>query len=269
MSFARIYAIFVRQWFLVKSNPTRLVGIFIWILLDIFQWGFISKYIGSFGQTTMNFVLVILGAIILWDFTYRIAHGLMTAFLEDVWSQNFINFFASPLKIGEYLMGLILSAIATTLMGLATMLILAGIVFGYNIFSVGLMLFPFIGILFLFGLAMGIFIVSIIFRLGSAAEWIGWPIPFLISIFTGVYYPISTLPIAFQTVSRAIPASYVFESMRQIVATGGFSANIKENLLISFGLAIAYLLLAYWVFIRVYQYNLKTGHITRFNTEDL
>ena len=98
MSLSRTLAIFVRQLFLLKSNPTRLVSIFLWLIIDIIQWGFISKYLGSLGEATFGFVTVALGAIILWEFMSRIENGIMMAFLEDVWSQNLINFFASPLK---------------------------------------------------------------------------------------------------------------------------------------------------------------------------
>ena len=77
------------------------------------QWGFISKYLGSFGQATFSFVTVILGAIILWEFMVRVQQGIMMAFLEDIWTQNFINFFASPLKIREYLCGLVMTSVAS------------------------------------------------------------------------------------------------------------------------------------------------------------
>ena len=45
------------------------------------------------------------------------------AFFEDVWTRNFINVFASPMLISEYLCGLILTGIATSLIGLLVMLL--------------------------------------------------------------------------------------------------------------------------------------------------
>ena len=113
MRLSRICAIFLRQLFLFKSNPTRLTSMFVWLIIDIIQWGFISKYLASLGQATFGFITVILGAVILWGFMTRIQQGIMMAFLEDVWTQNFINFFASPLRIREYLSGLVLTSITT------------------------------------------------------------------------------------------------------------------------------------------------------------
>ncbi len=269
MSLTRTYAIFLRQVFLIKSNPTRLATIFLWVIIDTLQWGFISENLGSLGQYTFSFDTVILGAIILWDFVTRTQHGLMRGFLEDIWTQNFINYFASPLEIREYLAGLLITSIVTSLCGFAIMVLIAGFAFGYNIFRIGFFLFPFVTILFVFGIAMGIFVSAIIFRIGPSGEWLGWPVPLVLSIFSGVYYPISTLPGFLQIVAKLMPPCYVFESIRSILSNGIVSTELYINLLIGASLAVIYLLVTYRFFIGIYRYNLKTGAIARFNAEAL
>jgi ABC-2 type transport system permease protein len=269
MNASRVYAVFVRQLFLLKGNPTRLVSIFLWLVIDIIQWGFISRYLGSLGQATFSYITVILGAIILWEFMSRIQQGILMAFLEDIWSQNFINFFASPLKIREYLSGLVLTSVTSGLAGFIVIVAIAAAAFGYNALRIGLLLFPFMVILLLFGIAMGIFVSAIIFRLGPSAEWLGWPIPMVLSIFAGVYYPISPLPAGFSAIARAIPASYVFESLRSILSPAGTSVNIGANLIIGGLLSVVYLLATSSFFIHIYRKNLKGGNIARFNAEAL
>ena len=138
MSLKRIYAIYIRQYYLIKGNPTRLASMFLWTVINILMWGFISRYLSTFGQATFSVVTVLLGAIILWDLTGRIQQGVMTAFLEDTWTHNFINFFASPLKIKEYLSGLVLTSLISSFIGFAFMVAFAGIAFGYNVFKAGL-----------------------------------------------------------------------------------------------------------------------------------
>ena len=269
MSFARIYAIFLRQVFLIKSNPTRLASIFLSLIVNIVQWGFISEYLGSLGQSTFSFITVILGAIILWEFVSRTQQGIMRGFLEDIWSQNFINYFASPLEIREYLGGLVLTSIATSIFGFGVMIFIAGLAFGYNLFKIGMVLLPFMFVLFVFGIAVGVFISAIIFRLGPSAEWLGWPIPLVLSIFSGVYYPISTLPHPLQVVAKLMPPCYVFESVRSILSTGRFSPGLTMNLLIGASLAVIYLFMMYKFFITIYRHNLRNGAIARFNAEAL
>ncbi len=267
MGTTRAFAVFLRQVFLFKSNPTRLTSLFLWLIIDIVQWGFISKYLGSIGQSTFTLITAILGAIVLWGFVVRIQQGIMTSFLEDVWSQNFVNFFASPLTIVEYLSGLVITSIATSLAGFAMVVIIAGFAFGYNVFTVGLMLIPFMAILLIFATAMGIFVSGVIFRLGPSAEWLGWPIPLVLSIFSCVFYPVSTLPGALQVIARLIPASYVFESLRNVISARSISPDLGTHLLLGALLALVYLATAYLFFIRVYRRNLENGTIARFSAE--
>jgi len=266
MNASRIYSIFLRQIFLVKSNPIRLLSLFTWLIIDIFQWGFLTKYLGSFGGAVFNIVTVLLGSIILWEFMGRIQQGIMTAFLEDVWTQNFVNFFASPLEVKEYLLGLILTSIITSAIGFGIMLLIAGFIFGYNIFVIGLYILPFILLLFIFGVAMGIFITALIFKIGPSAEWLGWPIPAVMAIFVGVFYPVSALPHYLQFISQVLPPTYVFEGVRSVLA-GNY--NIVANLVIGFILAFIYLFISYLVFLKVYHNNLKSGSISRFSAESV
>ena len=180
--------------------------------------------------------------------------------------QNFINFFASPLEVKEYLSGLILTSILTSSAGFVMMLLIAGLFFGYNIFVMGLYILPFIIVLFVFGMAMGLFITAIIFKLGPSAEWLGWPIPAVMSIFVGVFYPISVLPASMQVISKILPPTYVFSSIRMILS-GNF--NVWGNLVVGFILAFIFLAIMYLFFLKVYKHNLKTGSISRFSSESV
>jgi ABC-2 type transport system permease protein len=211
-------------------------------------------------------VPVLLGAVLFWDFFTRVMQGVTTSFLEDVWSRNFLNLFATPLSISEYLLGLVLTSIMTSSLGLVVMLILATAVFGLTFFAFGLMLVPFLLVLFLFGIALGILATSIVLRLGPASEWFIWPIPALLSPFAAVFYPLSTLPKWMQYVSHALPPSYVFESMRTILA--GHPAE-PTKLLWAGSLAVLYIILACFFFARIYRHTIRTGLLARYSAETL
>jgi ABC-2 type transport system permease protein len=122
-------------------------------------------------------------------------------------------------------------------------------------------LLPFLLILFVGGITLGIIGSAVVLRYGPAAEWLIWPLPALISPFAGVTYPLSTLPQWMQVVGTAVPPSYVFEALR------GHAA--PQPLLIGFVLATAYLFLACWVFVRVYKHALRSGLIARYSAESL
>jgi len=188
------------------------------------------------------------------------------AFLEDIWTQNFINFFTSPLQIKEYVAGLVATSLVTGIVGFLIMALLAGLGFGYNVFKMGLIILPFMLILFIFAVAMGIFMTAIILRFGPSAEWLGWPIPFAMSVFAGVFYPISTLPGALQIISKIIPASYVFESLRGLSGTT-LDSSLLTNLFVGLVLALFYLVIMYIFLVMIYRRNLKNGQLSRFSAE--
>lgn len=266
MNLRRSAAIVVRQFYLIRGSLSRVFPLFVWVAIDIVLWGFITRYLGTISAPGIDFVHGLLGAVLLWDFLTRVMQGVTMAFFEDVWSRNFLNLFASPLSIAEYLGGLVLSSIATSAVGLLVMLVVASAVFGLSLFVYGAMLVPFLLVLFLFGIALGIFGSAVVLRLGPAAEWFVWPIPAVVSPFAGVFYPLATLPEWMQLISRLLPPSYVFEGMRTIVSGGALPVT---HLLWGVGLAVLYILLACGFFARVYRHAVRTGLIARYSAESV
>jgi ABC-2 type transport system permease protein len=261
-----IAGIVLRQIYLFRSSPVRLLPTFAWVAIDILVWGFLTRYLNSVAGGHVNFVPSLLGAVLFWDFFTRIMQGVTTAFFEDVWSRNFLNLFASPLSISEYVTGLVLTSVATSIIGLFAMLVLATLVFGLSFVSLGLVLIPFVLVLFLFGVALGITASAMVLRLGPASEWLVWPLPALLSPFVGVYYPLSTLPAWMRYVGYVLPPSYVFEGMRALVNGAPFSATALAS---GASLAIVQLLLAGYFFARVFRYTVRSGLLARYSAESV
>jgi ABC-2 type transport system permease protein len=264
MNANRTFAIVLRHWYLMRGSPARVIPLFAWVGIDMVLWGFITKYLNAITSAGFDFVPVLLGAVLLWDFFIRVMHGVTMAFLEDVWSRNFLNFFATPLAISEYVTGLVLSSIATSSVGLVVMFVLASAIFGLSFIGYGAAVLPFLLVLFLFGVALGVAGAAIVLRFGPATEWFLWPIPALVSPFAGVFYPISTLPAWMQYVARLLPPSYVFENLRAIV-----SGQAPSTLALAWSvlLAIAYVGLGCWIFVRVYRHSVRTGLVARYSAE--
>jgi ABC-2 type transport system permease protein len=264
MRISRVAAIVLRQIYLLRGSPVRLLPMVAWVAIDIVLWGFITRYLDRVTGPGVNFTASLLGAVLLWDFLSRVMQGTTTAFFEDVWSRNFLNIFATPLRISEYLTGLVTTGVGTSLLGLGAMLALATSVFGLSFFTYGIALVPFVLVLFVTGIALGILGTSIVLRFGPASEWLIWPIPSLLSPFVGVFYPLATLPVWMQMISHALAPSYVFEGMRAIVA--GRPAP-WASLAVGLGLAGVYLVLACLAFASVYRHAIRTGLIARYSAE--
>lgn len=265
-SFQRSCAIVLRQLYLMRGSPARVLPLFGWVTIDMVMWGFITKYLNSVSGSGLNFVPSLLGAVLLWDFFIRVMQGVTTTFFEDVWSRNFLNIFATPLSTSEYLGGLVLASIGSSVISLVVMVALATGVFGLSFFVYGALLVPYLLVLFLFGIALGVVGCGIVLRLGPASEWFIWPIPALISPFAGVFYPLSTLPVWMRWISRVLPPAYVFENMRAIVLHGHPSASALG---VGAALDVAILLLAGWFFRSIFRHAVRTGLIARYSAETL
>ena len=260
----RVAAIVLRQALLLRGSPARVLPLFAWVAVDIVLWGFITRYLNAVSSPGFDFVPVLLGAVLLWDFFARVMQGVTMAFFEDVWARNFLNVFATPITTGEYASGLVLSSVLTSAIGLAVMVVLATAAFGLSFVGYGLVIVPALLVLFLFGIALGILGCAIVLRLGPAAEWLIWPIPAVLSPFVGVFYPLATLPHWMQAVAWLLAPSYVFEAVRAVAS--GRAASWSA---LGWGalLALATNVLSGWVFARVYRHAVRTGLVARYSAE--
>src|SRR5271157_5528305 len=264
MNRSRVAAIVLRIFYLYRGSPQRVFPIFIWVAVDVLLWGFLTRYLNSVSRAEVNFVPALLGAVLLWDFLTRVMQGVTMAFFEDVWTRNFLNFFATPLRTSEYLTGLIVTAVSTSLLSLLAMVAFARVAFGLSFLAYGVALAPFLAVLFLTGIALGVSAAALVLRLGPASEWLIWPIPMIVSPFAGVFYPVTVLPGWMQAIAAALPPSSIRAGRRAVVA--GEPAP-WDRLVLGGGLALVYLVLACLFFVAVYRAAIRNGLIARYSAE--
>jgi ABC-2 type transport system permease protein len=264
MNVSRVGAIVLRIFYLYRGSPQRVFPIFVWVAVDILLWGFLTRYLNSVSRAGVNFVPTLLGAVLLWDFLTRVMQGVTMAFFEDVWTRNFLNIFATPLRTSEYLAGIVLVAVCTSLLSLVAMIVFARLAFGLSFLTYGTALAPFLAVLFLTGIAFGVAAAALVLRLGPASEWLIWPIPMIVSPFAGVFYPVAVLPFWMRAIAAVLPPSYVFEGMRAVVEGEGAP---WDKLALGGSLAVTYLILACLLFMAVYRTAIRTGLIARYSAE--
>ena len=110
------------------------------------------------------------------------------------------------------------------------------------------------------GWVIGIITTGIILRYGERAEVLAWGLALLIQPFAAVFYPVSVLPEALRPVAYALPCTYVFEGMRDVIARGTAGA---VYLWVTFALNAVYLLAA-WAFFQVmYRQAQERGLLTK------
>lgn len=259
MKLHRIWGIFLRYYYNLLRSYDRLTDMFFWPVVDLLIWGLTSQYLVNTGALNNTVILALLGGIILWIFPWRGQYEITVSLLEDLWNRNLVNLFASPVRFIEWVTTLMLIGVIKSFVSFGFASIFAYLLYATNIYTLGLKLLPWAGLLLMFGWVFGLLICGIIMRYGTKIQTLAWTAIHLISPFVGVYYSISTLPPWAQTVARYVPASYVFEAMRSEIS--GVSVPLA-NLIFPFFLCLLYLLFAFFVLVSSYRHILKRGLIS-------
>ncbi len=248
-SVRRIQAMVLRNWFLIRHSWPRLLELCYWPTVQLLIWGFMSQFLREQAGWVGGTVSVLIAAVLLWEVLVRTQIGMSITFLEELWSRNLGNLFVSPLRPWEWVVSLVVMGLIRVLIGLAPPVIIAALLFNYNLLSLGLPLAGFFANLMMLGVSIGLLTSGIILRHGLGAEMLAWMAVFILAPISAVYYPVTALPGWLQPVALALPTSHVFEGMRAILngqglAWGHLGAALLLNLLY-LGLAALYFLRAF------------------------
>lgn len=260
MSWQRIHGLLLRYLYLYPRSVPRILDMFFWPIIELMLWGFLTMYLRQVNTTVPNVATALLGALIFWNFINRSQQAVSIAFLEEVWERNLLNLFVTPIKISEFLSATVLIGIVRLLLIGVTTSLTAFLLFQFNIFYFGFYLIPFVINLFLFGWIMGVIATSIILRFGQSAQVLAFALTMLLQPFVAVFYPVSVLPTAVRYFALTIPATHVFEGMRQVVFNGTFPT---EHLIWASVLNIIWLFAVLVLFTKMFEYVRKTGQLLK------
>lgn len=230
---ARIGAMVLRYWYLLRSSWPRILELIYWPAVQMVTWGFLQSFIaqssasggvgaGRFGMAAGTLI----GAMLMWDILFRGQLGFSISFLEEMWARNMGNLLMSPLRPLEFVASLMIMSLIRLVIGLVPVTFLAILFFGYNFWSLGFALAAFFANLILTSWSVGLVVSGLILRNGMGAEGIAWTFMFLMLPLTCVYYPVATLPVWLQPVAWALPPTYVFEGMRAAALDHVFRADL-------------------------------------------
>jgi len=252
----RIEAVLWRYFYLFRRSLDRLGDAIYWPILDMILWGLTVKWLNDSGATVPNIVVIMLTALVFWQITWRAQYEVSINLLEEFWNQNLINMFGSPLRVSEWILGVMAVGALKNILTLIVGALVATLLYSLNIFLVGWYFIPFMVILTLFGWTLGFFISGLIINYGTRIQTVAWMFPHLAAPFSSVFYPLEVLPEWAQFVGRCLPTSYVFEGMRTLVGEGTFDA---QAWLKAIPLAIGYFLLSILFFVRMFEKSRVKG----------
>ncbi|PWT94279.1 MAG: ABC transporter [Candidatus Melainabacteria bacterium] len=260
----RVIKALILKYILIWSRTSfRIMDIFFWPVIDLLVWGFVTVYMLKVGNVVPSLITFLIAAIIFWNILYRSQQVVCVSFLDDVWSRNLLNIFASPIRTSEYvtatyIVGLIQSVIVMCLLG-----VLAYFLYSFNFLILGIGAALLFVNLLLMGWALGLFTTGFILRWGPPAEGLAWALPFLVQPISAVFYPVSVLPAWLQPVAWCVPSTYVFEGLRQYLAQGHLDITYVQ---MAFLLNVAYMVVCGLVFHFFFEEARKLGYLAKFGS---
>jgi ABC-2 type transport system permease protein len=255
---ARIGAIVLRHFYLMRSSWPRLLELIYWPLVQMLMWGFLQTWLLQQRGPVALAGGTLIGSILLWDVLIRGQQGVSISFLEEMWSRNLANLFISPLRPGEFMAALMVMSIIRLLVGVVPVTLLAIWFFGFNLWGIGLGLGAFFANLLLTAWAVGIIVSGLIIRNGLGAEGLAWTLMFLILPLCAVFYPVTVLPPALQVVSWCLPPTYVFEGLRAVLIDHAFRTDL---MLWALALNAVFVCVATFAFFKLVDSARKRGSI--------
>jgi ABC-2 type transport system permease protein len=256
----RLYAFGLRHIFPLRRDFDLLSDMLYWPIIDVLVWGITSKWLGSSDGGT-SLIGAILTGLILWNIIWRSQSEVSRNLIDEIWNNNLVNLFSTPLSLGEWIVGVLgLSLMKMTF----TVTMISSIIFllyKVSIFNLGWWLVPFFIGTAMSGWWIGFIAAGIVIRWGPKVQTVVWTLPGILLPFSVVFFPLALLPTQLQPISRLLPTTYIFESMRSMLATGHVD---WRYLAISYALNFLYLAGALFWFLRSFRKSLSLG-LGRFN----
>lgn len=247
----RVWGLMYRHLALYRRSWPRLLELMYWPVLQMLVWGFVTAWLAGVQNNTASVTAgVLLGGVLLWEVTLRSQMGFAISFLEEIWSRNLGHMFVAPLRPTELVAGLVAMSILRTAIGVGPAILLAFLLYGFGLWTLGPVLVLYFAALLAMGWAVALGVTALILRHGAGAEALAWGVLFGLAPFSAVFYPVSVLPGWLQPISFAIPATHVFEGMRAALLDGRLA---WDHLAYAFALDLIWLGLAAWLFMAQFQ----------------
>ena len=260
MMLRRVAAVLLRHAYETRHNLDRLTDAIYWPVLDVIMWVFFTSYLRQGDRLHASATNILLGGLILWGLFRSFQRDLAVGFLAEIWSRNIVNLFASPLTVTEYIVGLVVVNFIKAAIGMLCAIGVARLGWSGSLLNALPSMLPFIAILVLFALAVGVAVTGLIFRYTTRVQTLAYGIAGLLMPLSCVFYPVAALPGMLRPLALALPTTHAFEGMRQILSGGGVS---MLHLWSGLGLTGIYFTLAVKSFRTVYEAARRRGHLVK------
>ena len=251
----KILAFTYRNYLFAKKNVFSFVEVLFWPAINVISVGMMGNFL-TLNQSMKSFLLT--GAIatgVLQVTQLDVAYGL----LYDVWSKSLKQTFVAPITHFDYIIGSWLFGMVRGLLVFVGLWIFSALAFKFYLPAAEVVIITMIGF-YLSALIIGSMIIFTILFFGSRMMELTWIMVWVIMLICGIYYPVSSLPKAFEFLASLVPLTYFLEYFR---SGYGFKPVFTHSLLKGFALSFAYIGITFFMLDLAHKRARKSGMIIR------
>lgn len=260
ISLLRIKALWLRHLYPLRRDLDLLSDMIYWPLVDTLLWGITGQWLDQTSGVGSIMISLVL-SLIFWNLLWRAQSEVSRNLIDEIWNNNLVNLFSTPLTLNEWVVGVVGLSVAKTAVTLSALSAVVLGLYQVNIVTLGWWLPVLAGLTMMTGWVLGFVSAGIVIRFGPKVQTIVWTLPGILLPLSAIYFPLSQLPAFIQPISRIIPSTYVFETMRSLASGGGVNLYYLATSLI---LNLIGLIGAIWFFKKSFRSSLDQG-LQRFN----
>jgi ABC-2 type transport system permease protein len=246
-------AFFYKIWLITRKRTFHLFEILFWPAIGLVSVGLLTRFLAL----EANLVAFVLIGVIALSVVQIGQLDISYVMLYSVWNKSLKQELASPAGVFHLIAG-------SWSLGVIHSLIVFCLLSGFSHWAFGFQfLKPGPGPLaaFFFGLVLtaaviGIIVCTLAFRFGGRAHVGASSMVSILTLLSGIYYPVDILPQPLRALSACLPLTYFLQYFRSFF---GFQSGNPSALLLGYGLAITYLALALGGLLAAVDHSKKTG----------
>ena len=217
INWQHVRAIIRRHFYVQLRGWHRWFDILVWPTVDTVIWGSIGQFVSQQGGATRSGLPYMLTGILMLHVLYQSNISVSTGFMEETWSRNLMNMMVTPISELDYMAGIAIFGLAKLAVGLTTVTLAAGLLYSFNLLSIGWAIVPIVGILMLVGWCIALFVMAFVLRFGNGAEILAWGVLFVVVAISGVFYPVDALPAVLRPISALLPSTHALIAARTVL----------------------------------------------------
>jgi ABC-2 type transport system permease protein len=259
VKFGRCWAVFLRYFYLF-TKLDQIADLLYWPAIDIAVWGLTTVWIQQGQAHVSNLALVVMTGLIFWQIVWRGNYEISVNLLQEFWNRNLVNLFSTPLKLTEWMVGVVLLSLAKIFITLTFGTVLIYVLYALNVFTIGWAFLPFTALLMMSGWMIGFLAAAVVIYWGQRFQMLAWMTAYLFAPISAVYYPVSALPEWLRPIAYSLPTTHVFEGMRAVLRGDLFPWSALGW---SFILNVLYLIITMSIFSFAFEKSRSKG-LSRF-----